>query len=166
MLGKWTRDRKLEITFIAVFSALIIVLFYTLISMNGLVLGNDPAVHLAKAQIFLKTGQIPLNAEGWIPPLFEIILATVISFSGASNVGQMIFLVKALAVIVNWLLFISVYLVGSKFFNKKIGAVAAVFLSMCYPMYELNTWGGYTTVLGIAFLLLLFFPFLLLALFL
>jgi asparagine N-glycosylation enzyme membrane subunit Stt3 len=157
LLGKWTSDRKLEVAFIAFFSALIIVLFYTLVSMNGLVLGNDPAVHLAKAQIFLKTGHIPLNAVGWIPPLFEIMLAMVISFSGASNVGQLIFLVKALAVIADWLLFLSVYLVGSKFFNKKIGSLAAVFLSMCYPMYELNTWGGYTTVLGIDFLLLLFY---------
>ncbi len=157
MLGKWTRDRKLEIGFIVVFSALMIVLFYTLISMNGLVLGNDPAVHLAKAQVFLKTGQIPLDAVGWIPPLFEIVLATAISFTGASNVGQLIFLVKALAVAVDWLLFLSVYLVGSRFFNRKIGAVAAVFLSMCYPVYELNTWGGYTIAVGIAFLLLLFY---------
>jgi hypothetical protein len=157
LIGKWTKDRKHEIGFIAVFSALIIVLFYTLISMNGLVLGNDPAVHLAKAQAFLKTGQIPLNNIGWLPPLFEIILAMVISFSGASNVGQQIFLVKALAVIIDWLLFLSVYLIGSKFFNKKIGAVAAVFLSICYPIYELNTWGGYTTALGIAFLFLLFY---------
>ena len=125
--------------------------------MNGLILGNDPAVHLAKAQIFLETGQIPLDSVGWIPPLFQIILAMAISFSGASNVGQLIFLVKALAVIVDWLLFLSVYLVGSKFFNKKIGAVAAVFLAMCYPIYELNTWGGYTTALGIACLLLLFY---------
>ena len=157
MLGNWTRDKKLEIGFVAVFSALIVVLFYTLISMNGLVLGNDPAVHIAKAQIFLKTGQIPLSDIGWIPPLFDIVLATVISFSGASNVGQLIFVVKALAVLVDWLLFLSVYLVGSKFFNKRIGAVAAVFMSMCYPMYELNTWGGYTTALGIAFLFLLFY---------
>jgi hypothetical protein len=155
LLGKWTRDGKLEIAFIAVFSALIIVLFYTLISMNGLVLGNDPAVHLAKAKIFLKTGRISLNAVGWLPPLFDIILAVVISFCGASNVGQLIFLVRALAVTVNWVLFLSVFLVGSKFFNKRSGAVAAVFLSMCYPIYELNTWGGYTTVLGISFLLLL-----------
>jgi len=156
MLDKMTRERKLEVVFLSVFSALIVVLFYALISMNGLVLGNDPAVHLAKAQIFLKTGQISLGNIGWVPPLFEIILAMVISFTGASNIGQLIFLVKALAVIVDWLLFLSVYLVGSKFFNKKIGAVAAVFLSMCYPMYELNTWGGYTTALGISFLLLLF----------
>ena len=54
-------QRNLKFGFITVFSALIIVLFYMLISINGLVLGNDPAVHLSKAQIFLKTGQIPLR---------------------------------------------------------------------------------------------------------
>lgn len=157
LLAKWTRDKKLEFTFLAVFSAVIIVLFYTLISLNGLILGNDSAVHLAKAQYFLKTGQIPSSAVGWIPPLFEIILSMLISFSGATDVGQMIFLEKVLAVTADWLLFISVYLVGSKFFNKKVGAVAAVFLSMCYPMYEINTWGGFTTVIGLAFLLLLMY---------
>ena len=155
MLANWLKDRKLEFAFFAFFSALIILLFYMLISNNGLVLGNDPAVHLAKAQIFLKTGQIPLSAIGWIPPLYEIVLATIISFSGANNVEQLILIVKGTAVTLDWLLFGSIYLVGSKFFNKKIGAVAAIFLSMCYPIYELNTWGGYTTVLGIAFLLLL-----------
>jgi hypothetical protein len=153
---KGTRDRSLEIGLIAVFSVLIIIIFYSLISINGLVLGNDPAVHLGKAQIFLKTGQIPLDSIGWLPPLFEIILAMVISFSGTSNIGQLIFLVRVLAVMIDWLLFLSVYLIGSNFFNKKIGGVAAIFLAMCYPVYELNTWGGYTTALGIAFLLLLF----------
>ncbi len=124
--------------------------------MNGVVLGNDPAVHLEKAQIFLQTGKIPLVNLGWTPPLFEILLAMLISFSGATGIGQLIFLVKALAVIVDWLLFLSVYLIGSKFFNKKIGAVAAVLLLMCFPIYEANAWGGYTTVLGIAFILLVF----------
>jgi len=156
LLSKLTTEKKFEIAFLSSFSILIIGLFYALVSMNGLILGNDPAAHLAKAQIFLETGHIPLGNNGWIPPLFEILLALAISLSGASNVGQMIFLEKALAVTVDWLLFLSVYLVGSKFFNKKVGAVAAVFLSMCYPLYFLNTWGGYTTALGMAFLLLLF----------
>jgi hypothetical protein len=124
--------------------------------MNGLILGNDPAVHLEKAQSFLQTGKIPIDVLGWIPPLFEILLAMVISFSGASGIGQLIFLVKVFAVIVDWLLFLSVYLIGSKFFNKKVGAIAAVLLLMCFPIYELNAWGGYTTVLGIAFILLVF----------
>jgi hypothetical protein len=151
-----TREKQVEIAFITVFSVLIFAIFYTLISMNGLILGNDPAVHLEKSQIFLQTGKISLSNLGWIPPLFEILLAMVISFSGASGTGQLIFLVKALAVVIDWLLFLSVYLIGSKFFNKKIGAVAAVLLSMCFPIYELNAWGGYTTVLGIAFILLVF----------
>ncbi len=157
MLGKWSKEKKFELVFLTVFSAAIIALFYMLISMNGLVLGNDPAVHLAKAEIFLQTGQIPLANIGWIPPLFEIMLALIISLTGATGVLQMVFLVKVLAVIADWLLFISVYLVSSKFFNKKIGAVAAVFLALCFPLYELNTWGGYTTALGMAFMVLLFY---------
>ncbi|MGD0203208.1 MAG: hypothetical protein ABSC20_04800 [Candidatus Bathyarchaeia archaeon] len=154
-MGKLT-ERQLEIAFITVFSVLIFIIFYTLISMNGVVLGNDPAVHLEKAQIFLQTGKIPLVNLGWTPPLYELLLTMLISFSGATGIGQQIFLVKALAVIIDWLLFLSVYLIGRKFFNKKIGAVAAVLLLMCFPIYEANAWGGYTTVLGITFILLVF----------
>jgi len=149
-------ERQLEIAFITVFSVLIFIIFYTLLSMNGVVLGNDPAVHLEKAQIFLQTGKISLVNLGWTPPLYQILLAMLISFSGASGIGLQIFLVKALAVIIDWLLFLSVYLIGRKFFSKKIGAVAAILLLMCFPIYEVNSWGGYTTVLGIAFILLVF----------
>ena len=85
--------------------------------MNGLVLGGDPAVHLEKAQSFLQTGKIPLAVLGWIPRSSRFCFAMIISLSGASGVGQLIFLVKALAVIVDWLLFLTVYLIGSKFFN-------------------------------------------------
>ena len=146
----------LELTFAAVFSAVILVLFYSITSMNGLVLGNDPAVHLEKAQIFLQTGRIPLENLGWTPPLFQILLAILISFTGANSLAQLIFLEKALAVLIDWLLFFSVYLISSKFFGKKIGVIAAVLLLFCVPMYELNLWGGYTTVLGLAFMFLLF----------
>ena len=132
---------------------LVLLIFYTLISMNGVVLGNDPAVHLVKAQIFLQTGKIPLENLGWTPPLYELLLAMLISFSGATGIGQMIFLVKAFAAIVDWLLFLSVYLMASKFFSKKVGAVGAVLLLMCFPVFEANAFGGYTTVLGIAFIL-------------
>ncbi|MBT0158904.1 hypothetical protein G4O51_02850 [Candidatus Bathyarchaeota archaeon A05DMB-2] len=151
-----SKKRKLlEVTFAAVFSALILVLFYAVISMNGLVLGNDPAVHLEKAQIFLETGKIPLENLGWTPPLFQILLAMLISFTGANSFTQLILLEKTLAVLIDWLLFFSVYLLGSRFFGMKIGGIAAVLLLFCVPMYELNLWGGYTTVLGLAFLFLL-----------
>ena len=155
-MGKLTRERKLEIAFITVFSALVFVIFFTLISMNGVVLGNDPAVHLEKARIFLQTGKISLANIGWTPPLYQILLAMLITFSGATDISQLIFLVKALAVIIDWLLFLSVYLISSKFFNKKVGAVAVVLLLLCFPMFEANAFGGYTTVLGMAFILLVF----------
>jgi hypothetical protein len=150
------RERLLELLFLVVFSAVILMLFYSIISMNGLVLGNDPAVHLEKAQIFLQTGKIPLENLGWTPPLYQILLATLISFTGATSFGQMIFLVKAAAVVIDWLLFFSIYLMGAKFFGKKIGGIAAVLLLLCFPIYELNCWGGYTSVLGLAFMFLLF----------
>jgi hypothetical protein len=157
-----SRDKAqaLEIAFAVVLSAVILVVFYSLISMNGLVLGNDPAVHLERAQIFLQTGKIPLDSIGWTPPLFQILLATLISFTGATSLEQMIFLVKAVAAVIDLLLFFSVYLIGAKFFGRRVGAVAAVLLLMCFPMYEINLWGGYTSVLGISFvvLLLLYLP--------
>jgi hypothetical protein len=154
------RAQALEIAFAAVFSAVILVVFYSLISMNGLVLGNDPAVHLERAQDFLRTGQIPLANLGWTPPLYQILLAMLISFTGANSLEQMIFLVKSSAVVIDWLLFFSVYLIGAKFFSRRIGAVAAVLLLMSFPMFEINLWGGYTSVLGISFmvLLLLYLP--------
>jgi hypothetical protein len=150
------RENIFELLFLVVFSVAILVVFFSLISMNGLVLGNDPAVHLEKAQIFLQTGKIPLENLGWTPPLYQILLATLISFTGVSNFEQMIFLVKAAAVVIDWLLFFSIYLMGAKFFGKKIGGIAAVLLLLCFPLYEINFWGGYTTVLGLAFMFLLF----------
>ena len=155
-ISAMSREKKIEIAFITIFSVLIFAIFFTLISMNGVVLGNDPAVHLEKAQIFLNTGKIPLANLGWTPPLYEIVLAMFISLTGATDIGQLIFLVKVLAVIIDWLLFLSVYLIASKFFNKRVGAVAAVLLLMCFPMYEVNQFGGYTTALALAFMLLVF----------
>jgi len=154
------KARALEIGFSAVFSAVILIVFYSLISMNGLVLGNDPAVHLERAQIFLQTGQIPLDNIGWTPPLYQILLAALISFTGVTNLEQIIFLVKALAAVIDWLLIFSIYLIGARFFSRRVGATASVLLLLCFPMYEINLWGGYTSVLGISFvvLLLLYLP--------
>ncbi len=150
------REKQVEISFITIFSVLILVIFYVLISMNGVVLGNDPAVHLEKAQIFLNTGKISLANLGWTPPLYEIVLAMFISVTGAASIGQFIFLVKILTAIVDWLLFMAVYLVARRFFDKRVAAVAVVFLLMCFPVYEMNQFGGSTTVLALAFMFLMF----------
>jgi hypothetical protein len=123
---------------------------------NGLILGNDNSVHLIRAQEFLATGQISLANLGWTPPLYQILLAFFITFTGATNIESLILLVTVSAVLTDWLLVFSVYLIGARFFNKKIGAIAASLLFLCFPMFEINMWAGYTSVLGIAFMLLLF----------
>lgn len=124
--------------------------------MNGLVLGNDPAVHLQRAQSLLSTGIIPISDIAWTPPLFHIVLSAFITFTGAISIGQTIFLVKSIAALVDWLLVFSVYLIGARFFSKKIGLLASFLLFLSFPLYELNFWGGYTTVLSLGFLCLLF----------
>jgi hypothetical protein len=82
------------------------------------------------------------------------VLAMFISLSGAADIGQYIVLVKILAVVVDWLLFMAVYLIASKFFSKKVGVVASALLLMSFPTFEMNAFGGYTTVLALAFLFL------------
>jgi hypothetical protein len=131
-------------------------LFYTLLSGNDLVLGNDPAVHLGTAEMFLASGKIRLSDIAWIPPLYHILLATLISFTGATNIEQMLFLMKTLTSLVDWLLLFSVYLIGAKFFGKKYGILASALMLLSFPLYEINFWGGYTGILSIAFMCLLF----------
>jgi hypothetical protein len=138
------------------FSVFILVFFFALLSMNGLVLGNDPAVHLQRAQSLLSTGVIPISDIAWTPPLFHIMLAAFVTFTGATSISQTIFLVKSIAALVNWLLIFSVYLIGARFFSRKIGFLASLLLFLSFPLYELNFWGGYTTVLSMGFLCLLF----------
>ena len=156
MIRSLEREKVFEIILLVAFSVFILVFFFALLSMNGLVLGNDPAVHLQRAQSLLSTGVIPISDIAWTPPLFHIVLAAFITFTGATSVGQTLFLVKSVAALVNWLLIFAVYLIGAKFFSRKIGFLASFLLFLSFPLYELNFWGGYTTVLSMGFLCLLF----------
>jgi hypothetical protein len=63
---------------------------------------------------------------------------------------------KALTALIDWLLIFSVYLMGAKFFGKKYGVLASAFMLLSFPLYEINLWGGYTGILSIAFMCLLF----------
>ena len=150
------RNKVTERVFLVVFSILILTFFYVLLSSNGLVLGNDPAVHLERAIMFLSIGKIPLGDIAWYPPLFHILLSSFMVFTGATNVGQMLVLMKSMMALIDWLLVFSVYLLGAKFFSKKVGVLAAALLLLCFPLYEINFWGGYTSILSLAFMGLLF----------
>ncbi len=156
MAGFIKTERNLEIVFATVFSALVFVLFFFILGANGLILGNDPAVHLQRAQIFLNAGEIPLSGIAVYPPLYHVVLDTFIAFTGATNVGESLVLMKAVTALIDWMLVFSVYLVAAKFFSKKTGVVAAMLLMLCFPLYEINSWGSYPSILSLAFMVLVF----------
>ncbi len=145
-----------EVGFVAIFSAVLLCVFYSAISMNGLVLGNDPAIHLERARMFLESGHIPLNDVAWYPPLYHIILSTLIAFTGVNSIEGMLSVMKLLTALVDWLLVFSVYLVGRSF-SRKTAYVASVFMIVSFPVFEINFFGGYTGLLGLACMVLLFF---------
>lgn len=152
--------KKLELIYIAVFSIVSLVFFFMLLSSNGLVLGNDPAFHLGRAEMILASGEIPMGDFMWYPPLYHMLLSAIIAFTGAASIEQLLFVMKALTALINWLLIASVYLIGSKFFGKKYGILASALMFLSLPLYEINSWGGYTTILSLAFMcvLILYLP--------
>ena len=142
----------------AVFSAAVLCVFYFAMSMNGLVLGNDPAIHLQRANTFLESGRIPISDVAWYPPLYHIILSTLIAFTGVSSFENMLSLMKLLTALVDWLLVFSVYLIGRSF-SRKAGYIASILMLVSFPIFEINFFGGYTSLLALAFIFLLFlFP--------
>ncbi len=140
-----------------VFSALTVSLFYMLISSNGLILGNDPAVHLGKAYEMLETGTVSLSEITRYPPLYRILLAEYIVFTGATSVEQALLLVKMLTVTIDWLLIFSVYLLGARLLGEECGIIASSLMLLCFPLYEINFWGGYPSLLTVAYFCLLLF---------
>lgn len=143
--------------FLLLFSILVMLLFYTLLSSNGLILGNDPAVHILKANDILKSGKISLSEIAWSPPVYSVLLAECIIYTGASSLEHVLLLVKLLTVTFNWLLIFSVYLLGTRLVNENVGIIASSLLLLCFPLYEINFWGGYPSLLSIVYMYLLLF---------
>ncbi|MEM2099399.1 MAG: hypothetical protein QXU99_06655 [Candidatus Bathyarchaeia archaeon] len=156
MINMQVTRKTLENIFACTFSIAVFILFFALISMNDLVLGNDSAFHLKRAVSFLEDGIIPMGDFAWYPPLYHILLSSLIAFTGAASIEQMIFLMKALTALIDWLLIFAVYLIGTKFFGKKYGVLASALMLLCFPLFEFNFWGGYTGLLSLAFMSLLF----------
>lgn len=148
---------KRKKVFLSLFSVLVMLLFYALLSSNGLILGNDPAVHLLRASDILESGRISLSEIAWYPPLYHVLLAECILFTGVSNFEHALSLMKLLTAVFNWLLVFSVYMLGARLVDENVGIIASSLLLLCFPLYEINFWGGYSSLLSIVYLYLLLF---------
>jgi len=127
LVGFGSKEKNIEVAFMVVFSALIFMLFFSFLGANGLIIGNDSAIHLHNALRFLEVGKISLSEAAWYTPLYHFILDTFIVFTGITNPAQLVILTKAVTALVNLLVVSSVYLITSKFFSKKAGVLAAMF---------------------------------------
>lgn len=147
--------------FMTLYSILVLLIFYTLLSSNGKILGNDPAVHISKAKEMLEKGVIPASEITWYPPLYRIILAGLMVFTGSLSFEQIVILTKILTATIDCLLVLSIYLLGSKLFGIECGVIASALLLLCFPFYEINFWGGYSSLLSLlfAYVLILYLSF-------
>ncbi|HTY75395.1 MAG TPA: hypothetical protein VMD05_07510, partial [Candidatus Nanoarchaeia archaeon] len=96
-----------------------------------------------------------MGAVAFYPPLYRLLLATLIAFTKPASIEQMLALMKALTALIDVLLLLSVYLLGSRFFGKKVGAIAAGLMLLSFSAYEINFWGGYPSLLSLVFFCLL-----------
>ena len=156
LVGFGTREKNLEAAFAIAFAVLVFVFFFMFVGSNGLVLGNDPAVQLQTAKYMLATHQLLPSDRVWLPPLYHLVLATLMTFTGAITIEQQLFIMKAFTATMDLLLVSSAYVLTAKFFGKKTGVLAATILLLCSPFFEINAWGGYTSILALVFMTLLF----------
>ncbi|MEM1589783.1 MAG: hypothetical protein QW175_05145, partial [Candidatus Bathyarchaeia archaeon] len=103
----------------------------------------------------MESGRVSPSEIAWYPPLYRTLLAEYIIFTGASNFEDILLLTKLLAVAFNWLLVLSVYLLGARLVNRSVGILASSLILLCFPLYEANFWGGYPTLLSIVHMCLL-----------
>jgi asparagine N-glycosylation enzyme membrane subunit Stt3 len=153
-VARLDRSKAVEITFIAAFSAVVFALFFLYLGANGLILGNDSAVHLNTALYYLDAGKLSIGDIAWYTPLYHLIFDNLLAFTGVTDFTQMILLMKVFTSLVNWLVVFSVYVVAAKFLDKKTGVLAAAVMLLCTPLFQQNAWGGYTSLLSLAFMTL------------
>lgn len=155
--GRLMCGKKFMKTFFVLFSVSTVFIFYMMLSSNNFILGNDPAVHMSKAYEILELGKVSFSEIAWYPPLYRILLAEYMIFTGASNFENVLLLMKLLTIAFDWLLIFSVYLLGIRLVNEDVGVIASSLILLCFPLYEINFWGGYPSLLSIVYTCLLLF---------
>ncbi|MEJ2242667.1 MAG: hypothetical protein P8Y18_11090 [Candidatus Bathyarchaeota archaeon] len=154
--------RKVKLSTIELFFVLIaiIILFIVTIqqlSTAGILPGNDPAVHLAKARIIVMDEKVSYSEIAWYPPLFHTIIAIIQIFSGTLDVVASAFILKLLIATLNVLLMLSTYLFCRKIFGMGVAVVSVVFTILSVPLFEMIFWGGYANFMGLAYIAFVFY---------
>jgi hypothetical protein len=151
------RLSTIELLFILIAASTLFVVTFYQMSTSGVLPGNDPAVHLAKAKQIVTDERVSYSEVAWYPPFFHVIVAMLQIFSGTLDVMVAAFLLKLLIATLNVLILLSTYLLSRKLFGTIVAVASAVFTILSIPLFEMIFWGGYANFLGLAYIAFIFY---------
>jgi len=147
----------IELVFILIAVSTLFVATVHQMSTDGVLPGNDPAVHLGKAKTIVVNKKVSYSEVAWYPPLFHTILAMLQIFAGTLDVMVAAFILKLLIATLNVLILLSTYLLSRKLFGTGVAVASAVFTILSIPLFEMIFWGGYANFLGLAYIAFIFY---------
>jgi hypothetical protein len=126
-------------------------------SMDGVLPGNDPAVHLGKVKTIVVNRGVAYSEIPWYPPLFHAFLAVLLLFVGTVDIMVASLVLRFVVPTINVLILLSTYLLAKKLLGRGTAIASAVFTILSVPLFEMIFWGGYANFLGIAYIALIFY---------
>jgi hypothetical protein len=151
------RLSTIELVFVLIAASTLFVVTVHQMSTSGVLPGNDPAVHLAKAKQIVTDERVSYSEVAWYPPFFHIIVAMLQIFAGTVDVMVAAFILKLLIATLNVLILLSTYLLSRKLFGTIVAVASAVFTILSVPLFEMIYWGGYANFLGLAYIAFIFY---------
>jgi hypothetical protein len=151
------RLSTIELVFVLIAVSILFVVTVHQMSISGVLPGNDPAVHLAKAKQIVTDERVSYSEVAWYPPFFHVIVAMLEIFAGTLDVMVAAFLLKLLIATLNVLILLSTYLLSRKLFGTSVAVASAVFTILSIPLFEMIFWGGYANFLGLAYIAFIFY---------
>jgi len=151
------RLSTIELAFVLIAASTLFVVTVHQMSISGVLPGNDPAVHLAKAKQIVTDERVSYSEVAWYPPFFHVIVAMLEIFAGTLDVIVAAFLLKLLIATLNVLILLSTYLLSRKLFGTSVAVASAVFTILSIPLFEMIFWGGYANFLGLAYIAFIFY---------
>jgi hypothetical protein len=147
----------IELVFVLIAASILFVVTVQQMSTDGILPGNDPAVHLGKAKQIVMDKRVSYSEVAWYPPLFHTIVATLQIFAGTLDVMAAAFILKMLIATFNVLILLSTYLLSRKLFGTGVAVTSAVFTILSVPLFEMIFWGGYANFMGLAYIAFVFY---------
>jgi hypothetical protein len=146
-----------ELVFVFFVSSMLFFVTVQQMSMDGILPGNDPAVHIGKTKNIVVRKGVTYSEIFWYPPLFHTFLAVLLLFAGTVEVMVASMVLRFVVATINVLILLSTYLLARRLLGRGAAVASGLFTILSVPLFEMICWGGYANFLGIAYIALIFY---------